>query len=83
MVAVIGYLETGRLLARSWRSRFQTHCYFGGGFYTGLATLVLGVRKHLGACRLRNSCLCRFLSWISGRRDGASRIRPGPVYYFR
>ena len=53
---VTGSFETGRLLARSWRSRFQTHCCFVVDFDTGLARLVLGARKHRGACRLRNSC---------------------------
>lgn len=34
----------------------------------GLATLALGVRKHRGACKLRNSCLRSYLSWVMGDR---------------
>ena len=42
------------------------HYCFAADFDMGLVTLVLGVRKHRGAYRLRYSCFCEFLS---GRRD--------------
>lgn len=56
MVEVIGCPEIGRLLARSWRSHFQMHYCSVADFDTGLVTLVLEVRRHRGACKLRNSC---------------------------
>lgn len=55
-VEVIGCFETGQSLARSWRSRFRTHCRFAVDSDVGLATLVLGVKKRQGVGRLRNSC---------------------------
>ena len=42
------------------------HYCFADDFDMGLVTLVLGVRKHRGAYRLRYSCFCELLS---GRRD--------------
>lgn len=66
MVEVIGCFETGRLLAKNWRSRFRTHCCSEADFDKGLATLVLGVRKHRGAYRLKSSCFGDFLSLMSG-----------------
>lgn len=65
-VEVIACFEIGRSLARSWKNRFRKHYCSVAGFDSGLATLVLGVRRHRGACRLRYSCSRACLSLISG-----------------
>ena len=82
-VEVIGCFEIGRLLVRSWKNRFRMHYYFAAGSDSALATLVLGVRRHRGACRLRNSCSRAWLSLISGRGDQASRFGPERLCYFK
>ena len=79
---MIGCFETGRLLARSWTSHFRTHCYFVAGFDMGLATLVLGVRKHLGACRSRSSCFREISIFDVWAPDRASKIGPDLLCYF-
>ena len=81
---VIGCFETGRLLVRSWKNRSRKHCCSAAGLDSGLATLVLGVRRHRGACRLRNSCSREFLSLeFRAQGDRASRIGPEHLCYFR
>ena len=50
------------------------HYCFAADFDMGLVTLVLGVRKHRDAYRLRYSCFCEFLS---GRRDRDQEIEAG------
>ena len=52
------------------------------GFDTGLATLVLGVRKHLGACRSRSSCFREISMFDVWALDRASKIGPDLLCYF-
>lgn len=50
------------------------HYCFADDYDMGLVTLVLGVRKHRGAYRLRYSCFCEFLS---RRRDRDQETEAG------
>lgn len=61
-VGVIGCFETGRLLVRSWKNHSRMHCCSAADFDLDPVTLVLGVRRHRGVYRLRNSCSREFLS---------------------
>ena len=49
------------------------HYCFAADFDMGLVTLVLGVRKHRGAYRLRYTCFCELL-YGSRDRDQVTKV---------